>query len=194
MNTALKTKGEFTYREYKTWPDDERWELINGTAYNMTPAPNRRHQEIAGALFNKFYNFLKGKKCKVYMAPFDVRIPLFNEDEDAITNIVQPDLLIICDKNKLDSKGAIGAPDLVVEILSPSTAAKDLREKMALYEQAGVLEYWLIDPHDNIVMIHKLVQNAYGRAEIFAESENIQVALFNNELTIELKDLFIVEE
>lgn len=191
MKRASKLNGKFTYREYKTWPDEERWELINGTAYNMTPAPNRKHQQIAGEIFRQFANFLKGKKCKVYMAPFDVRIPLYNEAEDEINNIVQPDVLVVCDKNKLDSKGAIGAPDLVVEILSPSTAAKDLREKMALYEQAGVLEYWLVDPHDNIVMIHKLVDNAYGRAEIFAESEKIPVGIFNNELTIELKDIFI---
>jgi len=190
MNIALKTKGEFSYRQYKTWPDEERWELINGVAYNMTPAPNRKHQEIAGSIFNQFYNFLKGKKCKAYMAPFDVRLPLYNENEDDIINIVQPDVLVVCDKNKLDSKGAIGAPDLVVEILSPSTAAKDLREKMALYEQAGVLEYWLVDPHDNIVMIHKLVQNSYGRAEIFAGSEKIPVGIFNNELIIELQEVF----
>jgi len=191
MNIALKIKGEFSYRQYKTWPDEERWELINGVAYNMTPAPNRKHQEIAGEIYRQLANFLKGKKCKAYMAPFDVRLPLYNENEDDIINIVQPDVLVVCDKNKLDSKGAIGAPDLVVEILSPSTAAKDLREKMALYEQAGVLEYWLVDPHDNIVMIHKLVDNAYGRAEIFAGSEKIPIGIFNNELTIELKDVFI---
>ncbi len=130
--------GRFTYRNYRTWPDSERWELIDGQAWAMSPASRRRHQEVSGALFRKIGNFLEGKPCKVYEAPFDVLLPASDEDDDEVATVVQPDIAVFCDRSKLTERGARGAPDLVVEILSPSTSRKDLREKFDRYQRAGV--------------------------------------------------------
>ncbi len=142
---ALTPKERFTYRQYRTWPDSERWELIDGQAWAMSPAPRRRHQEVSGALFRKIGNFLEGKPCKVYEAPFDVLLPESDEDDDEVATVVQPDIAVFCDRSKLTERGARGAPDLVVEILSPSTSRKDLSEKFDRYQRAGVREYWVVD-------------------------------------------------
>ena len=144
-NPAESPKERYTYRHYRTWPDSERWELIDGQAWAMSPAPRRRHQEVSGALFRKIGNFLEGKPCKVYEAPFDVLLPESDEDDDEVATVVQPDIAVFCDRSKLTERGARGAPDLVVEILSPSTSRKDLREKFDRYQRAGVREYWVVD-------------------------------------------------
>jgi Uma2 family endonuclease len=145
-NPALAPKERFTYRHYKTWPDEERWELIEGRAWAMSPAPTRRHQELLGKLHMIFAEFLKGKPCKVYLSPFDVLLPAGDEPDDDIDTIVQPDLLVFCDRGKLRREGAKGAPDIAVEILSPSTSKKDQREKFDLFQRHGVREYWIVDP------------------------------------------------
>ncbi len=145
MSVAVKERlGKFTYRDYLHWPDDERWELIDGVAYNMSPAPNRIHQKISGELHRQIANYLIGKQCEVYAAPFDVRLPATGEKNDEITTVVQPDITIVCDKSKLDKKGCKGSPDLVIEILSPYTAKKDMKEKHFLYEKFAVKEYWIV--------------------------------------------------
>src|SRR5665647_2743669 len=123
---------------------NERWELINGQAYNMTPAPSRRHQEISGQLHTLFNNYLRGKTCRIYAAPFDVRLPQMQESYEQTSTVVQPDLVVVCDKTKLDQQGCKGSPDLVMEITSPSTFQKDLKEKFNLYERVSVLEYWIV--------------------------------------------------
>jgi len=139
----------YTYADYKTWDETIRCELIDGIPYMMT-APSRTHQRISGALFNQLYNFLKGNPCEVYMAPFDVRL---NADEGDDT-VVQPDILVVCDSAKLDEKGCQGPPDLVVEILSPSSGSHDRVVKFNTYLQAGVREYWIVDPVTQTVNIH----------------------------------------
>ena len=142
-----KTEQHFTYRDYRTWPEDERWELIGGTAYLMS-APTVTHQRIQREIAGPLYNFLKGKDCEVFIAPMDVFIPWINEqDEDDVDTVVQPDLLVICDKARIRPNGIWKAPDLVVEILSPSTSRKDLHEKFDLYERSGVREYWVVEPN-----------------------------------------------
>jgi Uma2 family endonuclease len=144
---AMKLDRRYTYRDYLTWPEDERWELIGGVAYNMLSAPYRRHQAISMLLSRRIGNFLEGRPCKVYAAPFDVLLPELGEDDDGdVSNVVEPDILVYCDTARLRTYGARGAPDLVVEILSPSTHIKDLREKYDLYQRMGVREYWVIDP------------------------------------------------
>lgn len=111
-----KLDRKYTYGEYLHWPDEERWEIIEGVAYSMSPAPSRRNQKVLLALLNEFYNYLKGKNCEVYGAPFDVRLPEGDEREEEIKTVVRPDIAVICDKSKLDDRGCRGSPDLIVEV------------------------------------------------------------------------------
>ena len=147
----------YTYADYCTWDDSERWELIGGVPYAMSPAPAPKHQEISIELSRQFGNFLKGKPCKVYPAPFDVRLSANNEDD----TVVQPDLSVICDRSKIDDKGCKGSPDLVIEILSPSTARHDRMVKLRLYQKAGVREYWMVDPDTKTVQVCILDDGRY---------------------------------
>ena len=166
MKPAKQTQQSFTYGDYRQWLEDERWELIEGEAYAMSPAPTRTHQTILGEVFRQIANFLEGKPCQVFVAPFDVRMPEQNEADDEIINVVQPDILVVCDASKLDEKGCRGAPDWVIEVLSPSTASKDHVRKKSLYERHGVREYWLIHPTDHILTRYRLEGKAFGPALI----------------------------
>ena len=161
---AQKLEQRYTYREYLAWDEDERWELIDGIPYDMTPTPGRLHQKIAGNIYRKIADFLDDRPCEVYIAPFDVRLPLAEEPDEEITTVVQPDIVVVCDELKLDDAGCRGAPDLVVEVLSPSTARKDLKEKLNLYESRGVREYWIVNPDARTVMVfHQGQPGSYGR-------------------------------
>ncbi len=133
-----------------------RREIIDGTPYNMSLTPNRQHQGILSVLLRRIGNYLEGKPGEVYPAPFDVHLSDDYSQDVLIENVVQPDLSVFCDKNKLDDKGAVGAPDLVVEILSPSTSKKDMNEKMLLYQKFAVREYWVVDPEGKDVRIFVL--------------------------------------
>ncbi|MCA9712927.1 MAG: Uma2 family endonuclease, partial [Myxococcales bacterium] len=124
----------FTYGDYRQWMGDERWELIDGEAYLMSPAPKRRHQRASMGLSAQIANALEGGSCQVYAAPFDVRLPDGDEADDDVATVVQPDVVVICDPAKLDDAGCRGAPDWVVEILSPSTTARDRIDKRDLYQ------------------------------------------------------------
>jgi Uma2 family endonuclease len=152
---------KFTYADYKAWElkPGERFELINGVAYAMS-APNVTHQRILTALTGEFYAFLKGKTCEVFAAPFDVR--LFYEEDDSDDTVVQPDLVVICDPKKLGEEGCRGAPDLVVEILSPSNMAIEMERKLLLYKKAGVREYWITDPKNKHISIYRLQDGEYS--------------------------------
>lgn len=153
-----------TYADYLTWPDGQREELINGTAYiREPPAPSRSHQELVGELYHQARLALEVKPCRAYVAPFDVRLPKAGEADDQIDTVVQPDVLIVCDLNKLDQRGMRGAPDWIAEILSPTTAGHDQIVKLPIYERAGVLEVWLIHPTDRTLTIHRLESGRYGR-------------------------------
>jgi Uma2 family endonuclease len=154
MGDPVAARGDrFTYRHYRTWPDEERWELIEGQAWNMSPAPSPSHQDIQAQLITALRILLKGKPCKAYDAPFDVLLPLGDESDDEIATVVQPDIVVFCDKSKITPRGARGAPDLVVEILSPSTSKKDLNEKFLLYERHRVREYWVVDPGNEAIQV-----------------------------------------
>jgi Uma2 family endonuclease len=152
-----------TYADYCRWPDDTRYELIDGIAYAMSPAPTRRHQTSTGELFRQIANALQGHRCRPYIAPFDVRLPSGKEADAAVDTVVQPDISVICDPAKLDDKGCRGAPDWIIEILSPATASHDQIVKRALYERVGVREYWLVHPVDNIVTIYLLGPEGYAK-------------------------------
>ena len=159
---ARKLDRRYTYGDYRTWPDDERWELIDGVAWNMSPAPSSRHQGLLGELYLQVAPPLKGTRCRVYLAPFDVLLPdSAGQKEDDVASVVQPDLTGICEVSRITPRGCFGAPDWVVEIISPWTMKKDLNEKFALYERNGIREYWLIDPGSRTMQVYRL--GAMGR-------------------------------
>ena len=153
---AIRKKDRFNYADYCTWDDDKRWELIDGSAYAMS-APTWMHQSILVELAGQMRDFLKGKPCKVFVAPFDVRL---NADAGDDT-VVQPDIVLICDRDKLIGTGCIGAPDMAIEILSPSTAIHDTVLKLKLYRQHGVREYWTVDPDTKTTTTHTLSNGRY---------------------------------
>jgi Uma2 family endonuclease len=178
MSTAEKLQQKYTYADYALWPDDERWELINGEAYAMT-APQRLHQDIVFELGRQVGNYLQGKPCKGYVAPFDVRLPRKDEADAKVETVVQPDLSVICDQSKLDKMGCRGAPDWIVEVLSPSTTLKDMNTKRSLYEQHGVQEYWIIHPEERWLLVYTLdSQGRYGKPGVFGMDEPTAVQLF----------------
>lgn len=170
MTLALRDQAHHTYAEYLTWPEDARCELIDGLAYAMSPAPTLAHQDFAGEIYIQLRHWLKDKPCRVFIAPLDVRLPKANEEDGEVDTVVQPDVIVVCQKDKLDKRGVRGAPDFVVEVLSPSTASHDHLRKRRVYERAGVLEYWLVHPTDKIVTIYRLDSGSYGKPEIFEMS------------------------
>jgi Uma2 family endonuclease len=180
----------YTYGDYLSWPEEERWEIIDGVPHMMAP-PSRIHQEILTELLTQFSNYLREKPCKVYPAPFGVRLPIGNEKSDQeITTVVEPDIVVVCDPSKLDDQGCKGAPDLIIEIISPSSVKNDMLKKFNRYEKAGVKEYWIVEPSGKIVTVFMLGENGrYGRPEIYAEDDEIQVNVFTD-LKIGLKAVF----
>jgi Uma2 family endonuclease len=190
---AKKQREKFTYSDYLSWNEDESWEIINGDAYDMSPAPPTIHQLISGELYLQIGNQLKGKPCRVIPAPFDVRLPLGNERQEDIENIVQPDISVVCDKTKLDNKGCLGAPDLIIEIISPSSSRKDRMEKFFLYERVGVKEYWLVPPGDKIVEVFILGPDGkYGRPDIYSESDTVRLNILND-IKVDLRSVFSIK-
>lgn len=160
--------GRYSYADYLKWEIDEMVELIKGKVFrSAAAAPRKIHQTISVRISSKLFNFLEGKSCEVFPAPFDVRLPkksLKNEDVDTV---VQPDISVICDKSKLDEMGCIGAPDLIIEILSPGNNKKELQNKYEVYEESGVKEYWIIHPDERTVMTYTLVHGKYSPSKLF---------------------------
>lgn len=165
----------YTYGDYKTWPEDERWELIDGVAWNMSPAPSPRHQTILVGLLRKIADITDRTGCTTFVAPFDVRLPDDPaQSEDDTPTVVQPDISVFCDPSRLDDKGAHAAPDLVVEILSPSTGYKDQTHKLALYERHNVREYWVVNGDAGWVMIYRLESDGrYGKPDYYRRDESV---------------------
>ncbi len=189
MQLAVRKEIPYTYGDYLNWPDEIRCELIEGVICDMT-APSRHHQQISMELARQIANFLIGKTCQVYAAPFDVRLPEEDEDDNDVTTVVQPDIVIVCDPKKLDRRGCRGAPDFIAEILSPSTAAKDQIQKTALYEKHGVREYWVIHPADKMIFVRVLGNKGrYGVPEIHEGKGRLPVAVIS-ELEIDLDMVF----
>lgn len=166
MGLPLKDSQHHSYRDYLTWPEDMRYELIDGDAYLMSPAPDLAHQDVAGEIYFQAMQALRNKTCRPFIAPVDVRLPKHDEADELIDTVVQPDVIVVCDAGKLDRRGVRGAPDWIVEVLSPSTASHDQIKKLKLYEFHGVREYWLVHPIDRIVTIYRLLDNEYGKPEI----------------------------
>ena len=152
----LDLNKSYTYADYLTWQFSERVELIMGKIFKMSPAPTSKHQYCISSLNTSFFNFLKGNPCRVFPAPYDVRLPLNPKIDN---NVVQPDITVICDHAKIKKEGCVGAPDIVVEVVSKSSVKRDLHEKYSLYEMAGVKEYWLVNPNDKSLLIFELDKN-----------------------------------
>jgi len=195
MELSLDLDKRYTYADYLTWFDDKSRELIHGFIQMMSPAPRVDHAEVCKNIYRHFDSVVsrnKGK-CKVFFAPFDVRFPRHGETADnKIDTVVQPDICVICDLTKLDEQGCCGAPDLIVEVLSPSTFKKDVYEKFALYEEFGVKEYWLVHPKDKTVTVFLLQENGKYNAGITYNHElkgKVPVYIFDN-YQIDLEDIF----
>lgn len=180
----------YRYADYLRWPEGTRVELIRGVPHAMAPAPSRRHQRVLGELFAHFSSFLRGKGCEVYAAPFDVRLPEGDEADEETMTVVQPDITLVCDPSKLDDRGCKGAPDLVVEVISPSSIKLDLTVKKALYERAGVKEYWIVYPAEKIILVHLLNEEGkYESLETYSEGDTVSVRVLPG-LSIEAGSIF----
>jgi Uma2 family endonuclease len=192
MELALKKQEQrYTYKDYLCWPDDERWEIINGVAYNMSPAPLRNHQKLLRKLLLVIGNWLEGKTCEVYTAPFDVRLPEYEDELDnEIDTVVQPDIVVVCDPEKLDEKGVKGSPDWIIEILSTSTAKKDWNEKFNLYEKHKVREYWIIDPDSKTAYIYQLNDKGLFFEKTILEKKGIVECFVLEGLKINIEEIF----
>ena len=174
----------YTYADYESWDDDYRYELIDGIAYLMS-APTYKHQGILGELYRQLANFLKGKSCKVYLSPCDVCLTGLGDEDDTV---VQPDIIVVCDESKLDNRICNGAPDMTIEILSPSTAKRDLFLKLEKYLAAGVREYWIVDPDAETVNVH-LLENGRYVISSFGRNDTIPVSVLVG-CNIELSEVF----
>jgi len=144
----LDLSKTYSYADYLQWKFEERIELIKGRIFKMSPAPSSSHQEISGNIYFAFKLYLLKKPCKVFAAPFDVRLPHQSKENKDVINVVQPDICVICDRSKIDERGCLGAPDIVVEILSPGNNKTELQNKYEVYEESGVQEYWIVSPQD----------------------------------------------
>ncbi len=192
MEIVLNPNQRYTFADYLTWIDDKRRELIDGFVKLMSPAPNSLHQITEINLASEIQQFLKKKQCKVFVAPFDVRLPKNGEtDGDKIYTVVQPDICIVCDISKIDKRGCLGVPDLIIEIVSPSNLRHDIETKFQLYQKHGVREYWVVFPKEKIINVFIInLQGKYELVGMFAEDAIVPVNIFNGELQIDLKDIF----
>lgn len=186
MGYAVKKKpgGKFTFKDYLTWPEGERWELIDGDAYDMTPAPTPKHQQVVFNLGTLLKSQIGDKSCRTYIAPTDV---VLSEHD-----VVQPDIFVVCDKKKITAVNIQGAPDLVLEVLSPSTSIKDKRDKKALYERFGVEEYVIVYPEDLFIERYRLMGGKYGEPDIVGSQEVLTLS-FISDISIQLWEVFETE-
>jgi len=192
MALALEREGRFTYSDYLTWPDTERWELIDGVAYNMVPAPTTTHQRLSMQLSGQLFKQLQGHRCEVFAAPFDVRLPRGDEADELIDTVVQPDIVVLCDPSRLDERGCRGAPDFIIEITSRSSVSRDSIQKVHLYERHGVKEYWIVHAADRLVYIRRLQESGtFGPTDVQAPPASVEVQAVPG-LVVNLDELFSV--
>lgn len=180
MVLARRDDTHHTYADYLGWPEDTRYELIDGSAYLISPTPTLDHQDIAGEIYRQLANALPEGGCRAFVAPVDVRIPNADEADEKIDTVLQPDVLVVCDPDKLDQRGVRGTPDFIVEVLSPSTASHDHVRKHRIYEQSGVHEFWLVHPTDRMVTIYRLEDNEYGKPEVRELTGETAVGVLSN--------------
>lgn len=187
----LDLKGSYTYADYLLWEFKERVELIKGKIFKMSPAPSRSHQSASWQLSMQLNKAFGKTTCKMYAAPFDVRLINFKEStkDNQITSVVQPDLCVICDVYKLDDKGCVGAPDLIIEILSPGNSNREMTLKFDLYEENGVKEYWIVNQANKTILIYVLKENKFIGLKPVIETGKIESPTFPN-LKFSVKNIF----
>ncbi|MEL6192660.1 MAG: Uma2 family endonuclease [Bacteroidota bacterium] len=183
----------YTYADYLTWVFQDRLELLKGKIALMSPAPNSGHQQISMNLIRPMVNYFYKATCQLFAAPFDVRLPQDGENENSkIYTVVQPDLCVICDPSKIDDRGCLGAPDLVVEILSPGNTQKEMNEKFSLYESAGVKEYWIVTPMTESVLVYeRSTEGVFIGKKPLTSVEILTTPLFPG-LSISLEEVFAI--
>lgn len=184
----LDLSKSYTYLDYLKWRFKDRVELIRGKIVKMSPAPNVNHQSLVTNIFGSVWSVFKNEPCRVFVAPFDVRLPILSGLKD--NTVVQPDLCIICDNTKLDNQGCNGAPDLVVEILTPGNSKYEMDVKFQLYEESGVQEYWIIQQDGRNVLIYSLQNGKYIGLRPFCEGMTVESPFFPN-LKIAVDDLYV---
>ncbi|GLR17867.1 Uma2 family endonuclease [Portibacter lacus] len=184
---------KYTYADYLKFEFEEMVELIRGKLFKMSPAPSSNHQKISGNLHGELYQKFKKSACELFSAPFDVILPIENKKRNQSNTVVQPDLCIICDSSKIEKAGCFGAPDLVIEIISPNTLKKDLEYKYSIYEESGVREYWTVLPGEEAVIIHVLVDKKYEQFKAFGKEDELYSSIFP-EMKIKLDDVFPKQE
>ena len=165
MSLAKRDAAYHTYGDYLGWPEDVRYELIDGVAYLLAPTPTVRHQDIAGEIYFQLRQKLQDHPCRALIAPVDVVLPRSGAVDEQADTVVQPDVLVVCDPGKIGERRVRGAPDFVVEVLSPATASHDMVIKRRLYERQGVREYWLIHPIDRVLTLYRLEGAEFGKPD-----------------------------
>lgn len=190
----LDLNGTYSYADYLKWRLDVAVELIKGKVYKMSPAPSLKHQQVSRQLCIPLFEYFKSKKCQVFNAPFDVRLydkKKSNRANRDIFTVVQPDICVICDESKLDERGCLGSPDLIIEILSPGNNQKELKKKFELYQESGVKEYWLVYPYEESITQFFLDEDSekYQLVSVYGCEDDIIPVLFQD-LVIDLDDVF----
>jgi len=186
----LDLNKTYSYADYLKWQFDERLELIKGKIFKMTPAPNRLHQDYTGFIYYSIFNFLHKQPCKVYIAPFDVRFPKISKSDEQVYTVLQPDICVICDLSKLDERGCIGSPDIVIEILSPGNSKKEMSNKFDVYQEYGVKEYWMVSPIErNLVKYILHADGLFYANRPFIEGNTLTTDVLPG-FKLEIEDIF----
>jgi len=185
----LDISKTYTYADYLKWTFDERLELIKGKIFKMSPAPGSVHQRLSQRINFKLSLYLTGKPCEVFVAPFDVRLPRKSQNDKDILTVVQPDICVICDAAKVDEKGCLGAPDLIVEILSPGNNKKELKNKYEVYEEASVLEYWIIHPTEKTFFKYILTDGRFQSSRMLTIGDEVTTGILPR-FVLNLEELF----
>jgi len=186
---SSRADGHYTYADYLAWEIDEMVELIKGKVFRFAAAPRVAHQRISGRVFVALFNFLHDKPCEVFSAPFDVRLPVASKKNEDIDTVVQPDISVICDPEKLDDWGCIGAPDLILEILSPGNNRKELQNKYEVYEKSGVKEYWIIHPEEKTLLTYTLEDHRYVPSRLLTMGDVVASTTLPG-FTLDLNEVF----
>ena len=190
--SQLDPNAIYTYSDYLKWQFDEMVELIKGKVFSMSPAPRTKHQLVSANLFFEIFSYFRKKKCRVFEAPFDVRLANSKERKDKtgkIYSVVQPDICVICDETKLDEYGCNGSPDWVIEIASTSTIKRDFNDKFNLYQESGVKEYWIILPDSHVVHTYFLIDQVYQLQGIHEKTGIIPSSLYPD-FSVMTEDIF----
>jgi len=173
----------YTYKDYMLYNENEKIEIIDGNIYDMSPAPSRIHQKLITEILFRIRSYIETNNgsCEVYPAPFDVILKNNDEIIEDSKNIIQPDISVICDKNKLTDKGCTGSPDMIVEVVSPYNPNNDFIRKLNLYDKYKVREYWIVNPIKKNILVYTLDENErYGMPDIYTFQDKVRVSIYDN--------------